>query len=188
MPSSRPWAGAFPENLILSHDLLEGCYARAGLLSDVDLYEDYPARYAADVARRYRWIRGDWQLAGWLLRRVPGSGEREQGDAGKGRPGTRRKNPLTALSQWKLLDNLRRSLVPAALVLLLLLGWTLLSSAWLWTLVVLGILLIPSLCALLVVTDMQAGRSAGAATPDCRGANRLASVHAGGVRTSLSAV
>lgn len=142
--------GRFPENLILSHDLLEGCYARSGLLSDVDLYEDYPAHYAADVARRYRWIRGDWQLAGWLLRRVPGGDEGGHGDAGKGRPGTRRKNPLSALSQWKLLDNLRRSLVPASLTLLLLLGWTLLSSAWLWTLVVLGILLIPSLCALIL--------------------------------------
>ena len=142
----------FPENLILSHDLLEGCYARAGLLSDVDLYEDYPARYAADVARRYRWIRGDWQLAGWLLRRVPGSNEGEHSDADKGRPGTRRKNPLSALSQWKLFDNLRRSLVPAALTVLLLLGWTLLASAWLWTLVVLGILLIPSLFSLVLDT------------------------------------
>jgi cyclic beta-1,2-glucan synthetase len=65
--------GRFPENRILSHDLLEGCYARAGLLSDVQLYEDYPARYSADISRRYRWIRGDWQLAGWLLRRVPGN-------------------------------------------------------------------------------------------------------------------
>lgn len=53
----------FPDNRILSHDLLEGCYARAGLLSDGLLYEDYPARYAVDVTRRYRWIRGDWQLA-----------------------------------------------------------------------------------------------------------------------------
>ncbi len=61
--------GRFPENRILSHDLLEGCYARAGLLSDVQLYEDYPARYGADVSRRQRWIRGDWQLAGWLLPR-----------------------------------------------------------------------------------------------------------------------
>ena len=64
--------GRFPENRILSHDLLEGCYARSGLLSDVQLYEDYPARYSADVSRRHRWIRGDWQLAGWLLRSVLG--------------------------------------------------------------------------------------------------------------------
>jgi cyclic beta-1,2-glucan synthetase len=60
-------AGRFPENRILSHDLLEGCYARSGLLSDVQLNEEYPSRYSADVARRYRWIRGDWQLLRWLL-------------------------------------------------------------------------------------------------------------------------
>ncbi|MFX6679337.1 hypothetical protein ABTH51_19910, partial [Acinetobacter baumannii] len=63
--------GRFVPNRILSHDLLEGCYARAGLLSDVQLFEDHPAHYGADVARRHRWIRGDWQLAGWLKRRVP---------------------------------------------------------------------------------------------------------------------
>ena len=125
----------FPENRILSHDLLEGCYARAGLVSDVLLYEEYPSRYSADVSRRHRWIRGDWQLAGWLLPRVPGPGARRQ------------KNPLSWLSQWKLFDNLRRSLVPVALTLLLLLGWTDLSSAWFWTLAVIGIILIPSLIA-----------------------------------------
>jgi len=125
----------FPENRILSHDLLEGCYARAGLLSDVHLYEDYPAHYSADVSRRHRWIRGDWQLPGWLLPRVPGSGARRQ------------KNPLSWLSQWKLFDNLRRSLVPMALTLLLLLGWILLESPGFWTLAVIGIILIPTLIA-----------------------------------------
>ncbi|MEO7464667.1 MAG: cyclic beta 1-2 glucan synthetase, partial [Nitrosospira sp.] len=92
----------FPENRILSHDLLEGCYARAGLLSDVQLYEGFPSRYSTDVSRRHRWIRGDWQLAGWLLWRVPG------GDA------NHNPNPLSVLSRWKLMDNLRRSLVPMA--------------------------------------------------------------------------
>src|SRR6185312_3843744 len=62
----RALSGRFPANRILSHDLLEGCYARAGLLSDAELYEEFPARYSADVARRRRWIRGDWQLVGWL--------------------------------------------------------------------------------------------------------------------------
>ena len=124
--------GRFPENRILSHDLLEGCYARAGLLSDVQLYEDYPARYDADVNRRHRWIRGDWQIADWLLPRVPGP------------DGRRLNNPLSALSRWKLFDNLRRSLVPAALTLLLVLGWTMFSSAGFWTLAVLAILLIPT--------------------------------------------
>lgn len=128
----------FPENRILSHDLIEGCYARSGLLSDVQLYEDTPSRYSADVSRRYRWIRGDWQLAGWLLRRVPGTGAAQQ------------RNPLSALSQWKLVDNLRRSLVPAALTLLFLLGWTVLAAAGGWTLLLVGILLIPSLCAVVL--------------------------------------
>ena len=142
----------FPENRILSHDLLEGCYARAGLLSDVHLYEDYPLRYSADVSRRHRWIRGDWQLAGWLRRRVPVA---SAGNPGREGPATNQRggcswqrNPLSQLSQWKLIDNLRRSLVPAALTLLFLLGWTLLASAWLWTLALIGILLIPALCGL----------------------------------------
>ncbi len=126
----RALSGRFPENRILSHDLVEGCYARAGLLSDVQLYEQYPSLYSADVSRRHRWIRGDWQIARWLLPGVPG-------------PGGRRKNPLSGLSRWKIFDNLRRSLVPFALTLLLLLGWTVLSPLWLWTLAVIGTLLIP---------------------------------------------
>ncbi|MFA4828053.1 MAG: glucoamylase family protein [Thermodesulfovibrionales bacterium] len=129
--------GRFPENRILSHDLLEGCYTRAGLLSDVMVYEEYPSRYSADVSRRHRWIRGDWQLLRWLLPHIPGPG-----------PDARlQKNPLSLLSQWKIFDNLRRSLVSAALTLLLLLGWTILSSAWFWTLSMIGIILIPSLIA-----------------------------------------
>ncbi|HXK36910.1 MAG TPA: cyclic beta 1-2 glucan synthetase, partial [Candidatus Paceibacterota bacterium] len=132
-------SGRFPENRILSHDLLEGCYARAGLLSDVQLYEEYPSRYGADVTRRHRWVRGDWQLVRWLLPCLPGL------RPGQGR--RCRKNPLSGLSRWKLLDNLRRSLTPSALTLLLLLGWTVLPSAWFWTLSVIGIILIPSLIA-----------------------------------------
>src|SRR5678810_326252 len=70
--------GCMPDNRILSHDLLEGCYARAGLVSDVQLYEDYPSRYAIDVKRRHRWIRGDWQLLPWVLPWVPRAGGRLQ--------------------------------------------------------------------------------------------------------------
>ena len=125
--------GRFPENRILSHDLIEGCYARAGLLSDVQLYEEYPSRYSADVSRRHRWIRGDWQLLRWLLPGVPGLDARFQ------------KNPLSLLSRWKIFDNLRRSLSPLALTLLLLLGWTVLPAPWFWTLSVMGIMVIPSL-------------------------------------------
>ena len=120
----------FPENRILSHDLLEGCYARSGLLSDIDLFEAYPARHAADVKRQQRWIRGDWQIAIWLLPRVPGA----QGW---------QRNPLSALSRWKILDNLRRSLVSTALLSLLLLGWFALEHATLWSLAILGVLLLP---------------------------------------------
>ncbi len=128
----------FPENRILSHDLLEGCYVRSGLMSDAQLYEEYPSSYSADMKRRHRWVRGDWQLAGWLLPQVPGNG------------GRREKNPLSWLSQWKLLDNLRRSLVPVALTLLLLLGWTVLAAPWFWSAAVIGILLIPAICAFLL--------------------------------------
>ncbi len=137
--------GRFPENRILSHDLLEGCYARSALLSDVELYEDYPARYHSDVSRRHRWIRGDWQIAAWLRRQVPvppPAPGKEANSRSGGQP-----NPLTALSQWKIFDNLRRSLVPVALILLLTLGWTTTSMAWLWTLVVIGVMLIPPLIA-----------------------------------------
>ncbi len=130
-------AGRFPENTVLSHDLIESCHARSALVSDVELYEEYPSRYSTDINRRHRWIRGDWQIAQWLLPRVPG-------------PDARRiANPLSGLSQWKILDNLRRSLVPAALLLLLLGSWMLLpglgtTGPWL-------VLLIVSLPALLSV-------------------------------------
>ncbi|MDR3567439.1 MAG: glucoamylase family protein [Syntrophobacteraceae bacterium] len=123
----------FPPNRILSHDLLEGCYARAALLSDVQLYEEYPSRYSADVSRRSRWIRGDWQIGRWVLPGVPGKDSRFE------------KNSLSMLSRWKIFDNLRRSLTPFALTLVLLLGWTQLRSAWLWSLSVTGIILIPAL-------------------------------------------
>ncbi|PVE41395.1 GH36-type glycosyl hydrolase domain-containing protein [Limnohabitans planktonicus] len=133
--------GRFPENRILSHDLLEGCYVRSGLLSDVQLYDDFPARYDSDVKRRSRWIRGDWQIASWLWPRVPAP-------AGSKRP----KNPLSLLSQWKILDNLRRSLVAAALVGLLVLGWTQLDSTVPWTLSVLSLLLLaPALNSLVAL-------------------------------------
>jgi len=127
--------GRFPENQILSHDLIEGCHARSGLLSDVQLYEDYPSRYDADVNRRYRWIRGDWQLFRWLLPGVPGV------------DGGFNKNPLSLLSRWKIFDNLRRSLMPLALSLMILLAWLFLPSPGFWTALALLIILIPPLLA-----------------------------------------
>ena len=124
--------GRFPENRILSHDLLEGCYARSGLLSDVQVIEADPRLYRADVKRRRRWIRGDWQIARWLLPKVPeASGSRD--------------NPLSALSRWKIFDNLRRSLAPAAMTALLLLAWAILARPWLWTLAVIAVIAITPL-------------------------------------------
>ena len=130
----RALLGRFPENTVLSHDLLEACHARSALVSDVEFYEDYPSRYNVDVDRRHRWIRGDWQIIQWLLPRVPGSDAR------------RIANPLSRLSQWKILDNLRRSLVPTALMLLLLGNWLLFPQlGGLGPLLVVAILALPGL-------------------------------------------
>ena len=132
--------GRFPENLILSHDLLESGYARSALVTDVELIEEHPASYAMEASRRHRWIRGDWQLAGWLLPRVPGP------PGSKGSKAKRQPNPLSALSVWKLFDNLRRSLVPPSLLALLAGGWLLgPGPAWFWTLLVAGVVFLPTL-------------------------------------------
>ena len=157
--------GRFPDNRILSHDLLEGCYARAGLVSDVRLYEDYPSRYASDVKRRERWIRGDWQLLPWLLPWVPLKKPAAEGRDNTPSPSGRRwreapdegtkakarrtpafeRNPLSWLSRGKILDNLRRSLVPASATALLVAGWLLLPQPLMWTLWLVCLLLLPVL-------------------------------------------
>jgi cellobiose phosphorylase len=103
--------GDFPDNTILSHDLIEGAYCRAALLSDVTLYEEHPSRYTVDMARRHRWMRGDWQIAGWLFPWV------------RARSGQRVRNPISALSRWKILDNLRRSVAPVCMLFVLLFSW-----------------------------------------------------------------
>ncbi len=134
----RALQGRFPENTILSHDLLESVHARSALITDVELYEEYPSRYNVDINRRHRWIRGDWQIAQWLLPRVPGPDARLIA------------NPLSGLSQWKLLDNLRRSLVPIALLLLLTSGWVIAPQlGGLAVVMVLVVLLIPGLLSVL---------------------------------------
>ena len=134
--------GRFPEHLILSHDLLESGYARSALVSDVELVEEHPASYSTDASRRHRWIRGDWQLASWLFARAPGAPLA----AAEGQPATWQANPLTALSRWKILDNLRRSLVAPALLALLVGGWlwTQGSVGW-WMLLIVGVVFIPTL-------------------------------------------
>jgi len=127
----KAMADKFPENLILSHDLLEGSYIRSGLISDVQLYEKYPGTYKADVKRRARWIRGDWQILPWFTPFVPGGN------------GHWYKNPVSALSKWKIFDNIRRSLVPIALTAFILLGWILLGNPLFWTIAVSTIIVLP---------------------------------------------
>ncbi len=135
----RALAGRFPENKILSHDLLESVYARCGLVSDVKFYEEYPSRYELDVVRRHRWIRGDWQIMPWLFPRV------------RGAETSRIANPISALSWWKIFDNLRRSLVPIALLLFLLGSWLFVPRfGALAAVLVLGIVALPGLLSLMV--------------------------------------
>lgn len=134
--------GRFPENLILSHDLLESGYARSALVTDVDLIEEHPASYVIEASRRHRWIRGDWQLVGWLLANVPspfGPGAKKEA------------NPLSPLLTWKIFDNLRRSLVAPALLFLLIGGWLIApESALFGNLLVIGLLFLPSLLSTLI--------------------------------------
>ncbi|KFL26615.1 glycosyl transferase [Devosia sp. 17-2-E-8] len=90
-------AGRIPENTFLSHDLLEGVFARAGLASDIEVVDDFPARYDVAARRQHRWTRGDWQLLPWI--------------------GSDRTVP--PVGRWKMVDNLRRSLLaPAAFLAL----------------------------------------------------------------------
>lgn len=115
-------AGRVPENRVLSHDLFEGLHARTALVTDVEVVDDYPSSVLAHARRQHRWVRGDWQILGWLFPWVPS-------DAGLVR------NRLSLIARWKIFDNLRRSLVPPATVALLVAGWTVLpGSAALWTL------------------------------------------------------
>jgi cyclic beta-1,2-glucan synthetase len=127
--------GRFPRNALLSHDLIEGAYARAGLVSDIQIIEDYPSHYSAYNRRKHRWLRGDWQIAEWLGPKV------------RDEMGHQIDNPIRLISQWKILDNLRRSLVEPATFLLLVLGWLVLPGRprW-WTLATICILFVPAWC------------------------------------------
>lgn len=107
---------AIPENAILSHDLLEGSYARAALVTDLELVDSYPSKFNSFMARLHRWIRGDWQLTPWLRRTV------------FNRKKERVKNPLSFISLWKIRDNLRRSLAAPSQLVLLLLGFSILPG------------------------------------------------------------
>ncbi len=111
-----------PESTLLSHDLLEGIFARAGLVSDIEVVEEFPARYDVAAARQHRWARGDWQLLPWACGRGPQSG----GDTAR--------YAIPLIGRWKMLDNLRRTLSAPAVFLALLAGWTLpLPAAAIWS-------------------------------------------------------
>ncbi len=64
-------AQRFPASTVLSHDLLEGIFARAGLASDIEVVEEFPSRYDVAASRQHRWVRGDWQLLPWIFGRGP---------------------------------------------------------------------------------------------------------------------
>ncbi|HEY8016352.1 MAG TPA: glycosyl transferase, partial [Dongiaceae bacterium] len=117
--------GLVPDSTLLSHDLFEGIFARTALISDVEVVEEFPARYDVDIQRHHRWARGDWQLLPWLLGRGP---------------------PLPALGRWKMTDNLRRTLSAPLLVMAMLGSWALpLREASVCTLFLLSTILLPTL-------------------------------------------
>jgi cyclic beta-1,2-glucan synthetase len=123
----------FPRNALLSHDLIEGAYARAGQVTDVELIDDYPSHYSAYSRRKHRWVRGDWQIAQWMFSHVPD----ESGKLGQ--------NPISYVSRWKIFDNLRRSLLDPALLILFVSGWLGLPGGPLyWTLAALLLLFLPT--------------------------------------------
>ena len=130
-----------PENALLSHDLFEGLHARVALVSDVELVDEYPSSVLSHARRQHRWIRGDWQILFWMFPFVPSQ------------HGLKR-NTLPIMGRWKILDNLRRSLVAPTLLALLTAGWTVLPGPdWFWTMTVMGVAasqLLPVLARLLV--------------------------------------
>lgn len=132
-------ANRIPENTLLSHDLFEGIHARVALASDIVLLEEYPTHYLSYTRRMHRWIRGDWQLLPWLLPRIPDS-----------RSGKTLPNTFSMLDRWKMSDNLRRSLVSPALLLLLSAAWLgFVSQPWVWTLIAVAALGLPFFASLL---------------------------------------
>ncbi len=131
----------FPRNSLLSHDLIEGAYARAGLATDIEVIDDYPSHYSAYTRRKHRWVRGDWQIVQWLLSRVPDES------------GHYVRNPISTISRWKIFDNLRRSLVEPLTMILLVAGWLgLPGGALYWTLATLLLMFLPTFVQLIFTT------------------------------------
>lgn len=121
----------FPEEHLLSHDLLEGAFVRVGFASHICLFDIHPKDYLSWSGRQERWIRGDWQIIDWLMPTVPiARGKTEV-------------NPLSKIDRWKIFDNLRRSLLPIALMLLLVVGWIFSPIPGIWTSLATLILILP---------------------------------------------
>ena len=128
-------SGRAPDSTLLSHDLFEGTFARAGFASDVEVVEEFPSRYDVSAQRHHRWARGDWQLLPWIF-----------GFAGRGDGAPSVKDELPQIGRWKMIDNLRRTLSAPTAVLALALGWTLpIYPALVWTSFVLATMIVPSL-------------------------------------------
>jgi len=126
-------ADRVPDSTLLSHDLFEGTFARAGLVTDIELFDEYPSHYLESAARQHRWARGDWQLLPWILGRARDT---------HGRTG---RNPLPGIARWKMVDNLRRTLSPPLTLATLLAAWTLPAvPAGAWTGFVLAALIVPA--------------------------------------------
>ena len=139
-------AGRVPENVLLSHDLFEGIFARAGLVSDIELVEEFPSRYDAATARAHRWARGDWQLLPWLLGRATRGTDARLGT-------------IPLVGAWKILDNLRRTLVAPACIIGLIVGWTQpLPTAVFWTVFIVVLLAVPGLPPVLAGLVPRASR------------------------------
>jgi cyclic beta-1,2-glucan synthetase len=143
---SRVLSGKFPDERLLSHDLIEGAHVRVALASDIELLDEFPSDYLGYVGRQHRWIRGDWQIADWVLPSVPRRG------------GGRSPNPLSAFDRWKIFDNLRRSLVPVTgLGLLLASGWISPRMSWVSAAVVIAQFLFHSTAQTLTWVTVRQG-------------------------------
>jgi cyclic beta-1,2-glucan synthetase len=126
-------ANRVPENTLLSHDLFEGVFARAGLVTDIELFDEFPSNYLVSASRQHRWARGDWQLLPWILGRA------------RDATGARSRASIPAIARWKMIDNLRRTMSAPLTFATLVAAWTLPSiSAALWTAFVAALVIVPA--------------------------------------------
>lgn len=134
----------FPDRHLLSHDLLEGSFVRTAFASDIELFDLFPKDYTTFNARQHRWTRGDWQIADWLFDTVPT------------KSGARERNPLSLINRWKILDNLRRSLLALSTTLVLLVGWAFTPHPAIWSVV--GVLAVLFPVAIVLIMRILSSR------------------------------